>query len=141
MAITPANPVRRRRLLQTERNIFCHRKIGKKGRLLVDRRDAERVSGCRLETFNAASVDFNLAAVRLMRARDDFDESGFSRAIFADDRMDLPCMQVEGHTPKRPYRAEGFSDVRKLEERDQTALGFHRLAVKQDALFVPPHLC
>ena len=60
--------------------------------------------------------DFNRAAVRLMRAGDDFDERGFARAVFAEQGVDFARLQIERDTLERPDGAEGFGDCRKLQE-------------------------
>ena len=67
-------------------------------------------------------IDFDRAAVRLMRASDDLDERGFARAVFAEQRVDFARTKVKGHLLERAHRAEGFCHGRKLEERFQTIL-------------------
>ena len=73
------------------------------------------VAGVRCATRFA--VDFDRAAIRLMRAGDDFDERGFARAIFAEQRVDFARLQIERHALQRAHRAEGFGDGGELEER------------------------
>ena len=51
-----------------------------------------------------------------MRAGDDFDERGFPRAIFAEQRMDFARVKIERNAFERPDRAEGFADVGESEQ-------------------------
>jgi hypothetical protein len=46
----------------------------------------------------------------LVRPGDDFDERGFARAIFTQQRVDLARLEVERHTFERPHCAEGLGD-------------------------------
>ena len=61
------------------------------------------------------------AVNRLVGAGDDFDEGGFAGAVFAQERMDLACLQVERDAFESPHRAEGFRNVCQLEQNFQTA--------------------
>jgi hypothetical protein len=58
--------------------------------LLVDAGDAEFARDGRRQRAHVPTIDANPAAIRLMGAGDDFDERGFARAVFAEQRVDFP---------------------------------------------------
>jgi hypothetical protein len=47
---------------------------------------------------------------------DDLDESGFSRAVFAQQCMDFAWKQLERDALERADGPEGFADVMKFEQ-------------------------
>ena len=70
---------------------------------------------------DALTIDFNRAAVRLVRAGDDLDERGLARAVLAEQGMHLSYPQIKRHALERAYGTEGLGDGSELEERFQTA--------------------
>ena len=54
------------------------------------------------------------AGIWQVRAGDHFDQGGFPRSIFAQQRMNLARLQLERHTFQCSYRAEGFFYSAKL---------------------------
>ena len=75
---------------------------GNKRGLLVNAGDAEFVRRGGREVAHALAVDFNGAAVGLVRAGDDLDERGFARAVFAEQRVNFPRPQIKRHALQAP---------------------------------------
>jgi hypothetical protein len=51
-----------------------------------------------------------------MRSGDDFNESGFARAILTQQRMNLAGPQIKRHAFQRAHCAERFRDSVKLKQ-------------------------
>src|SRR5207249_6194060 len=92
-------------------DVFRNRERWDEAQLLRDGHDAgsDRVARAREIAFFA--VNSNDAAVRTMHTSEDADQSGFTGAVLADDRMDF----AEGHSKvdavQRHGRAESFADA------------------------------
>ena len=52
-----------------------------------------------------------LAAIRLMHPGDHLDQSGFPRAILAEQSVDGAGLQVDRHIRQGAYAGEGLGDV------------------------------
>ena len=100
---------------EPQADVLRDREIGKQGRLLVNAGDAKLVRRGRGKFFDALTVDFNGAAVGLVRAGDDLDERGLAGAVFAEQRVDFSCPQIKRHTLQCPHRTEGLGDGLELE--------------------------
>ena len=102
--------------LKTQCNVLRDREIRKERRLLINAGDAELVRGGRCELLHALATNVDLAAVRPMRAGDEFDERRFACAIFPEQRVDFSRLQIEGDTFQRAYGAESLADTCQLQE-------------------------
>src|SRR5438105_3953215 len=60
---------------------------------------------------NRAISRFSSAAVRTMHTPEDADQSGFTGAVLADDRMDFAERHSEVDAVQRHRRAEPFADA------------------------------
>ena len=83
--------------------------------MLVDGRDAVLLGDDGVAHDNLLTLEDDLAAIRLMHARQGLDEGGFARAVFAHQRVDLARLQVEAHLVQRLHAREDLRNVIELE--------------------------
>ena len=57
------------------------------------------------------TVLFNDTLFRLVKAEQDAHQGGFSRTVFAQQRMDLAPLQLKGNVVVRHYAGKFFSDI------------------------------
>ena len=55
-----------------------------------------------------------------MRSGDDFDQGGFTCAVFAEEGVDFAGTKIEGDTFESEDGAEGFGNPGELEQRVQS---------------------
>ena len=60
--------------------------------------------------FHLFAVHIYLAAVPAVSASQDFDQRGFTRAVFAEQRMNLPRAQLQPDVLQNFYIRKGFRD-------------------------------
>jgi len=71
-------------------------------------RNAEPVRCGRREISDFLAVDVDGSRIRPVRPRDDFDQSGFARAVFAEQRMNFAAKQFERNAVQRAHSAKDF---------------------------------
>jgi hypothetical protein len=100
----------------TEGEILGDAQIGATGELLMHHGNARspRIAGCR--EADAVSPDVDRPTVRLMDARQNFAERGFSRAVFAHQGVHLAARKRQRHAIKRRGAPEGFRDIVDVDE-------------------------
>ena len=114
--LAPGDATCGRRSLQPEGDVFRHAQVGKKSRLLVDRRDSHRSGGGRIEPGHRFSFDLNSARIGLMRPGDDFDERRFAGAVLPEQGMDFASVQVKGNPLQCANGLKRLRNLAKLEE-------------------------
>ncbi len=73
-----------------EEDIFANRQLIEQHGFLMNGSDARIDSGLSTGKLHRLSIQQNFAFGRAVDAGEDFDERGFARAVFADQRRDLP---------------------------------------------------
>src|SRR5699024_845842 len=100
-----------------EVDVLCHCQAVDDVEFLVDRGEAECEGLCGRVDRHGTVVPADLAATRLVRAREDLDECGFSRAVLPEQAVHFPGMDVEVHSVERLGPWEVFEQVRHLQQR------------------------
>src|SRR5699024_2078080 len=81
--------------LAPHEDVLGDRQVGKERRLLVDDRDSCALRfGCRGEIHRFAIED-EIPGIALIEACDDLHQSGFARAVLADERVDRTAVDRE----------------------------------------------
>ena len=109
-------PVDERAALEfvADEDVLGHGQVGIGRCVLVDGRDAVLLGDDGIAHDHLLALQDDLAAVRLMHARQGLDEGGFARAVFAHQRVDLARLQVEAHLVQCLHAREDFRDVIEL---------------------------
>ena len=102
---------------QSQGDVFCNRQIRKQSGLLIDARDSQFMGEGWGEVGYPFRSDLDPAVIGLVRAGDDFDQCGFSSAIFSQQGMDFAGVQVKGNTLQGAHCAERFRDGNKIQQR------------------------
>ena len=94
-------------------HILRHRQVGAKGDLLIHGADADLLGVLRRADGNGVFVAFHadLAAVLGIHAGQHLDQRGFSRSVFAHQRMDLTLAQRKVHILQGVDAGEVFADA------------------------------
>ena len=79
----------------TDKNVLCGRQIGVRGSMLINSGNTMLQSHERVMHDNFLAVQNDFTAVRLVNACQRFDKSGFPRAIFTYDGVNLAFFQIE----------------------------------------------
>ena len=79
--------------------------------LLKDRGDARRLRGARIGEAHGRAVDAHFAGVGLDDAGENVHQRRLAGAVFAEQRMNLPAMQIEVHATERLNAAEALDDA------------------------------
>src|SRR6185503_11178021 len=99
-----------------QKNVFPDAQLWNKHQLLMNDVDPEIVSLMRSFDFDRIALPKNLATISFIKSGDDLLESGFARAVFTDQRVDLAAAHFEAHVVKDGDSAERLSDVRHPQE-------------------------
>ena len=97
--------------LGAKEDVFGHRQVGSDAELLVDHGDAGRVRVARRPETGFLSVQHKATGEFRMHAGDDLHQRAFSRAVFADETMDLAGIQREIDPTKSFDAAEALRDL------------------------------
>ena len=115
--------------LGAEKDVFGHRQVRGDAQLLMHHGDAGRVRVAGRAETGVLPVQRKTAGEFRMHAGDDLHQRAFSRAVFADETMDLAGEQREIDPAKRLDAAEGFGDPSQFE--DGCAFGRIRLQIRK----------
>ena len=96
---------------EAQRDVLSDGEVGEQRGLLVNAGDAQFARGGGREVADWLPRYFNRSAVGLMRAGDDLDEGGFSRAVLAEQGVNLARAQVERHALQRAHAAIGLAHL------------------------------
>ena len=110
-------PVDERAALEfvADEDVLRHGQIRIGRRVLVDGRDAVLLGDDGIAHDHLLALQDDLAAVRLMHARQGLDEGGFARAVFAHQRVNLARLQVEAHLVQGLHTGKDLRNVIELE--------------------------
>src|SRR5678815_4946513 len=89
---------------------------------LIDHRHAATACVQRVTRSEGPAVQFDLAAVRRMRAAQNFHQRALPCAIFSDERVDLARSHLERNAPQSLRRTESLSDAGQFEAVSYTHL-------------------
>ncbi len=101
--------------LGAKKNVLGHREVGGDAQLLMDHGDAGRMGVAGRSETGLSPVQHETAGIFRMHAGDDLHQRAFSRAVFADETMDLAGEQRKIDPTKRFDTAEGFGDLEQFE--------------------------
>ena len=85
---------------------------------MIDGLDAKVRRLSRRMDLDLRAVESNHARVRLVRSRNDLDESRFARAVVAGERDNLGRIDLEIHAGQRVYGAEALRDALEFKDWD-----------------------
>jgi len=103
-----------------EEQILGHRHIVDERQFLIDDGDAcidGRVRAAR----KRHAVDLDRAFVRLVCAGQGLDQRRFARAVLADNRHHVPCVQREAHAAQRLHTGKALDDAFHMQQRRRAA--------------------
>ena len=89
-----------------EEDVFRDGQVRRLHQFLIDDRDPQPDHAERGRMGDRLARDADLARIRLLRARQDLDERGLSRAVLADQRVDLACPHRRNRRRPAPSRRE-----------------------------------
>ena len=95
--------------LAAEKDVLGHRQVGRDAELLMHHGDAGRMRVARRAETGLLAVQQETAGEFRMHAGDDLHQRAFSRAVLADETMDLAGGKREVDPAKRLDAAEGSS--------------------------------
>ena len=98
-----------------DEDVLGHGQIGIGRRMLIDGGNAVFLGDDGVAHDHLLALEDDLAAVRLMHAREGLDKCRFARAIFAHQRVNLARLQVEANLVQRLHAREYLCDVIELE--------------------------
>ena len=107
---------RRRDCLAAKKHVRHHIKIVAESKVLIDGLDAKMRGLSRRVDLDLRAVESDHARIRLVRPRDDLDESRFAGAVVAGERDNLGRIDLEIHAGQRVNRSEALRDA--LEFKD-----------------------
>ena len=118
-------------LLVAEKEIGRHGQMRAEHDLLVDGVDADADRLVRTGERDGLALPEDFAAAARVDAGEQLDEGRLSRAVLADDCMDLALVEGEVHRFQRVGRAEPFVELVQAEERGRGggAIRLHRQRV------------
>src|SRR6185369_9322449 len=100
-----------------QKNVFTDAQLWNQHQLLMNDVDPELVSLMRSFDFDRLALPKNLAPVSFIESGDDLHERRFTRAVFADQRVDLAGPHFEAHVVKHGDAGKRLGDVRHSQER------------------------
>ena len=104
-ALTTTDPAKRRRLA-AQQDVFLHGKVGREVEFLINHRHAAVAGVQRIAWLERLAVECELAGVRSVRAAEHLHQRAFAGTVFADERVDLPGVDLETHAVERDGRAK-----------------------------------
>jgi hypothetical protein len=99
-----------------DEDVFGDRQVRRKAQFLMHEADAERLGLRRVLRIDLAPVEYDLAAVFPHDSGENLHQSGFARAVFAHQRMNLASPRLEIHRGERPRAGERFRYSAHLED-------------------------
>ena len=102
--------------LDAEKHVLGNRQIRRHAELLMDHGDAGRARVARRAEARRLPIEHKTAGEFRMHAGDDLHQRAFSRAVLADETMDLAGGKREVDTTKRLDAAEGLGDLVQFED-------------------------
>ena len=92
-------------------DVLPHGQGGDEVQLLRDEANAVAVAVLRVREVHALSAQEDLAAIAPAEAEQHVHQRGFARAVFAQQRVDLPLLKVEGDAVQGNHAGKLLADV------------------------------